>query len=279
MLYIKNYKEEQVTAETKVSGKDVEKEETPPLEEITTFVDEEDNSKSTFITFIIALFVLLIMIVDIFVTKIIKVKILHTLLILISLFFLGKVMFVESVALGRQQNYSPDQPILFSHKVHAGQNKIDCEYCHTSAEESIHAGIPSTQLCMNCHSLVKEGTQTGTKEISKIYSSLENNKAIEWVKVHNVPDHVYFSHAQHVNAGKIECEECHGQVEEMDRIRQVESLGMGWCIECHRTAEVRFSDNKFYKNYIKLHEELNAGKRSKITVDDIGGNDCQKCHY
>jgi hypothetical protein len=192
---------------------------------------------------------------------------------------MGEIIVVEAQGLGRQQYYSPDQPIAFSHKVHAGQNKIDCKYCHTSTDESMHAGIPSAQLCMNCHTVVKSGKTTGTTEIAKIYKAIETKKPIEWVQVHNLPDHVFFSHAQHVNVGKLECKQCHGPVETMDRIMQVEDLGMGWCIECHRTTEVQFETNNFYKNYAKLHEELNAGKRSRITVDNIGGNDCQKCHY
>ena len=132
---------------------------------------------------------------------------------------------------------------------------------------------------MNCHNVVKSGAKTGTSEISKIYAAMESGKSIEWIKVHNVPDHVYFNHAQHVNVGKLDCKQCHGEVEKMDRIVQEKSLGMGWCIECHRTTEVQFMENDFYKNYTKLHEELNAGIRSRITVDNIGGNDCQKCHY
>jgi hypothetical protein len=132
---------------------------------------------------------------------------------------------------------------------------------------------------MNCHTVVKSGAKTGTAEIAKIYEALQSGKPIEWIKVHNVPDHVYFNHAQHVKVGKLECQECHGKVEEMDRIVQESTLGMGWCIECHRTKEVQFLENDFYKNYTKLHEEMNAGKRSRVTVDDIGGSECQKCHY
>ena len=111
------------------------------------------------------------------------------------------------------------------------------------------------------------------------YSIAGTGKPIEWVRVHNLPDHVWFSHAQHVNAGKRDCQECHGPVEEMDRIVQVENLGMGWCIHCHRNTEVQFKENGFYKEYVRFHEEINAGKRSRVTVDDIGGNNCQTCHY
>ena len=228
--------------------------------------------------FYIALALMLIAIADLIVFRIVKAKFVHIITILICVFIGGEIIIVEAQGLGRQQYYSPDQPIDFSHKVHAGQNKIDCKYCHTTADESIHAGIPSPQLCMNCHIVVKNGTKTGTEEIAKISEAITSGKSIEWIKVHNVPDHVFFSHVQHVNAGKIDCIDCHGDVTKMDRIIQVNDLGMGWCIDCHRTQEVDFS-NEFYKNYKKLHAEINAGKRSKITVDAIGGNDCQKCHY
>jgi cytochrome c2 len=228
--------------------------------------------------FYIALALMLIALVDLFVFRMIKAKFVHIITILICAFIGGEIIVVEAQGLGRQQYYSPDQPIDFSHKVHVGQNKIDCKYCHTSADESIHAGIPSPQLCMNCHTVVKTGTLTGTEEISKISAAIASGKSIEWIKVHNVPDHVFFSHAQHVNAGKVDCKECHGDVSQMDRIIQVNDLSMGWCIDCHRTKEVDFS-NEFYKNYSKLHAEINKGKRSGVTVDAIGGNDCQKCHY
>lgn len=265
--------------------------EEPAKEEITEVVEESHASyeiqpdyikkaeaRNYGTIFYISLALFLIALIDLFVFRVVKAKFVHIITVLITLFIMGEIIIVEAQGLGRQQYYSPDQPIDFSHKVHAGQNKIDCKYCHTTADESIHAGIPSPQLCMNCHTVVKNGTLTGTEEISKIPAAIQSGKSIEWIKVHNVPDHVFFSHAQHVNAGKIDCKECHGDVAQMDRIIQVNDLGMGWCIECHRTTEVDFS-NEFYKNYAKLHAELNEGKRSSITVDAIGGNDCQKCHY
>ncbi len=132
---------------------------------------------------------------------------------------------------------------------------------------------------MNCHKVVKTGKQTGTAEIDKVLESWNTGKPIEWVRVHNLPDHVWFSHAQHVNAGKRQCNECHGPVEEMDRIVQTESLGMGWCIGCHRRTEVQFKENGFYDKYVQYHKDLESGKRRRITVDDIGGNNCQTCHY
>lgn len=133
---------------------------------------------------------------------------------------------------------------------------------------------------MNCHNVVKEGKITGKKEIAKIYDAIENNTPIEWIKVHNLPDHVFFSHAQHANIGQLDCVECHGPVEEMDKVKQVSDLSMGWCLNCHRDSKVtQFETNEFYKHYTELHEKLNSGEISTVSVQDIGGNDCQKCHY
>ncbi len=236
------------------------------------------NARNYGTTFFIALILFILALADLIITRLIKAKFVHIIVLLITVFVMGEIIVVEAQGLGRQQYYEPEQPIAFSHKVHAGQNKIDCFYCHTTAKESMHAGIPSAQLCMNCHTVVKSGKITGTEEIAKIYKAIETQTPIEWIKVHNVPDHVFFSHAQHVEVGKVSCFECHGPVEEMDRVMQVSDLSMGWCIDCHRTKEVDFSNN-FYKDYAKLHEEINAGKRSKVTVDLVGGEDCQKCHY
>ena len=234
---------------------------------------------NTFPVAIVFGLLLLFAIIDLAFTKIIRARFVHIIIILVSIFVLGELTYVEARALGRQEGYSPDQPVWFSHKVHAGQNKIDCLYCHSSAMDSKSAGIPGTAVCMNCHNVVKNGTKTGTEEIAKVIESWNTGEPIEWVRVHNLPDHVFFSHAQHVNAGKRECQECHGPVEEMDRIVQVGNLSMGWCIHCHRNTPVQFTENGFYKEYVRYHEELNAGKRSRVTVDDIGGNNCQTCHY
>jgi hypothetical protein len=231
------------------------------------------------ISFFISVALILLALFDLFVTKLVKAKVFHIMVMVISLAIAGEVVIKEAQFLGRQQYYSPDQPIAFSHKVHALDNKIDCRYCHTTVDESKHAGIPPTQLCMNCHNVVKEGTYTGTEEIAKIYTSMESGKPIEWIRVHNLPDHAYFNHAQHVNAGKLDCTECHGDVEHMDRIMQVEDLSMGWCINCHRNTEVHFLDNDFYARYEQTHEKLKNGEITRITVNTIGGNDCQKCHY
>jgi len=240
---------------------------------------KQEEAQNRHITFIVLSILILISIFDLLVTKIVKARWVHTIIILIAVVVLSEMLFVEAAELGRQQYYQPDQPVWFSHKVHAGQNKIDCEYCHFTANESMHAGIPPVNVCMNCHSQVKEGKQTGKKEIDKIYAAIKDNKPIEWIKVHNLPDHVYFNHAQHVNVGKVGCEECHGEVEKMDQIIQVEPLSMGWCIECHRDKEIQFANNKFYDQYTGLHKKMKDGVIDKVTVQMIGGDDCQKCHY
>jgi hypothetical protein len=193
--------------------------------------------------------------------------------------FQMNTLYEEGVRLGRSPGYEPAQPIKFSHKVHAGQNQIDCMYCHFTAENSISAGIPPADLCLNCHSLVREGTRSGKFEIAKVIDANEKQVPIEWIRIHDLPDHVFFSHAQHVNAGKLDCMECHGDVARMDVVRQEEDFSMGWCLDCHRTREVQFTDNNFYGSYEKLHERIRNGEIDKVTVEMIGGTDCMKCHY
>jgi len=194
-------------------------------------------------------------------------------------------------SLGRQEGYQPDQPIKFSHKLHAGQYGIDCQYCHVGANRGKSSVIPSANICMNCHKQIQEGPVYGTKEIEKIYDAVGfdpktktykegyEQKPIEWVRIHNLPDHVYFNHAQHVNAGQLECQQCHGEIQEMEVVQRQESLGMGWCIDCHRETKVNFQGNEYYSVYAKFHEEIKAGERTGVTVEDIGGLECQKCHY
>ncbi len=238
--------------------------------------DEQQNMKWVFIVMAI-LFV--ISVFDLSVLKVVKAKWIHYIIMLTALAIIGEIVFVEASGLGRQQYYQPDQPIWFSHQVHAGQNQIDCEYCHFTADKSMHAGIPPVETCLNCHNQVKEGKQTGTTEIAKIFDAFEKNKPIEWVRVYNLPDHVYFNHAQHVNIGQIVCEDCHGPVEKMDQIIQEPDLSMGWCVECHRTETVQFASNKFYEQYTELHEKIKSGEMPNVTVQNIGGDECAKCHY
>ncbi len=211
--------------------------------------------------------------------------------------------------MGRQQNYQPEQPIFYSHKVHAGINQINCLYCHAGAEKSRQAMIPSPNICMNCHKQIDKYTGAeehplvtaegqhvdGTAEIQKLYAyagwdpkkkDYNRNKAgeiisypIKWAKIHNLPDHVYFNHSQHVKVGQVQCQRCHGQIQDMDEVFQFAPLSMGWCINCHRQTEVKFTDNNYYSIFTKYHDELKSGKRSGVTVEEIGGTECQKCHY
>ncbi len=187
----------------------------------------------------------------------------------------GLVKTARSV--GVHQGYAPAQPIAFSHKLHAGQYKIGCNYCHTGVEKGKGAIIPSTNICMNCHNWIHEGPKYGKKEIAKILTSYQEDKPIEWVRVHNLPDMVYFNHAQHVKVGGIQCQKCHGPVEEMEVMYQYSPLTMGWCINCHRETNVDVTKSEYY---LKVHDELqNLGKEHPITVEKLGGLECSKCHY
>ena len=198
----------------------------------------------------------------------------------------------SAFGVGVYQGYEPEQPIKFSHELHAGTNGIDCNYCHNSASYSKSAGIPSPNLCMNCHTYIQEGPQYGKEEIGKIYAALDfdpvtktygpNQKPIKWVKVHNLPDHVYFNHSQHVAIGKIACEKCHGPVETYTVGKQYAELTMGWCINCHRETKVQMADNGYYDEiHNRLPEELKKQylEDGTITVSELGGIECAKCHY
>ena len=192
-----------------------------------------------------------------------------------SFLFIG--IFVKSCidglyTVGIQQNYQPTQPIAFSHKVHAGQYEIDCNYCHTGVNISKSANIPSVNICMNCHNAI----ETDKPEIQKILAAYEENRPIEWVRVHNVPDLAYFNNKQHVAVGGLDCATCHGPIEEMDVVYQYSELTMGWCINCHRESEVNSKGNDYYKKLVELH---NSSSKKPMTVEDIGGLECSKCHY
>ncbi|MFN8208285.1 MAG: cytochrome c3 family protein [Bacteroidales bacterium] len=229
--------------------------------------------------FILSVVIALLVTADLLVFHKIRFKLLH---VIVLLGLGGWQVFVvsrEAIAIGRSQNYVPLQPIKFSHKVHVEGNKIDCKYCHSTVEQSKAAGIPSAGVCMNCHMVVREGPRSGKFEINKIYSAIDSNRPIQWIKVHNLPDFVFFSHAQHVGAGKVECRECHGAVEKMDVVQQVSDLSMGFCIKCHREREVQFIDNAFYATWKEFHEKMKTGEIKRVTVEDVGGTDCMKCHY
>ena len=237
----------------------------------------------------------------------------------------------SAIGVGRQQGYQPEQPIAYSHALHAGQMEIPCQYCHSAASKSKHSNIPSADVCMNCHMGAQANSENkGRSEIGKIYASLgwdpnvigggayipypetvseseldsiyrmylaqdyseeeltdeailkeldENvnqvvamyNSPIPWVRIHNLPDHVYFNHAQHVNVGNVECQSCHGPIQEMEVVYQWAPLSMGWCINCHRNAEIDQTNPYYEEHFENLSEEA--------TVEDIGGTECQKCHY
>ena len=208
---------------------------------------------------------------------------------LVATIFFFYLLIQNATALGRQQGYQPEQPIKFSHALHAGKHQIDCQYCHSTAAKSKHSNIPSVSTCMNCHKVIQKGPVYGKDEIAKIYKYADYNvdtkvygnnpKPVEWTRIHNLPDHVFFSHAQHVKAGGVKCQTCHGPVQEMEEVYQYAPLSMGWCINCHRQTEVNFDGNKYYSIYEKYHKAKAEGKMKKVTVEDIGGTECQKCHY
>lgn len=190
--------------------------------------------------------------------------------------------------IGVQKDYQPTQPIAFSHKIHAGQFQIDCKYCHTGTLKGKQANIPSANICMNCHKSITSGTHTGTAEISKIYKAVGydpatakytgNQQPIEWVRIHNLPDLAYFNHSQHVKVAGVECQTCHGQVQEMDVVKQHANLTMGWCIDCHRKTDLNTEGNAYYTKLEELHKTA-KNNRTKMKVEDIGGLECSKCHY
>jgi len=211
---------------------------------------------------------------------------------IVLLALVAKAGWDAAIGVGVYTGYEPEQPIKFSHELHAGTNGIDCQYCHNSAAYSKSAGIPSPNLCMNCHTYIQEGPQYGKEEIAKIYEALDfdpvtktygpNQKPIKWIKVHNLPDHVYFNHSQHVTVGKIACQKCHGPVETYTVGRQHESLTMGWCINCHRETKVQLDGNGYYDEiHARLPEDLKEEylENGTITVSELGGIECAKCHY
>lgn len=198
--------------------------------------------------------------------------------------------------LGVDQGYQPVQPIHFSHKIHAGDNKIDCKYCHSSARVSKHSGIPSLNICMNCHKSIYEYNGETTAEynkefydgeIKKLYEAVGwsdadqkysgETKPVKWIRIHNLPDLAYFNHSQHVSVAGLECQTCHGPVEEMEIVYQHAPLTMGWCINCHRETNVTVKDNEYYA---KIHEELSKKYGvEQLTAAQMGGLECGKCHY
>ncbi len=200
--------------------------------------------------------------------------------------------------IGVDQGYMPVQPIHYSHKIHAGVNQIECQYCHSSARISKHSGIPSLNVCMNCHENIadyngEEDLEKGytkdfyTNEIKKLYKAVGwdeetqsytgDTEPVKWVRIHNLPDFVYFNHSQHVSVAGIDCQKCHGPVEEMEILYQYSPLTMGWCIDCHRESNIKVKDNEYYT---KIHEELSKKYGvEELSIAQMGGLECGKCHY
>ncbi|MEE9363899.1 MAG: cytochrome c3 family protein [Cellulophaga sp.] len=229
-------------------------------------------------------------------------------LVLVSVLFMlllgAYFVYGYFMQVGVDQGYTPIQPIHYSHKIHAGDNKIECKYCHSSARVSKTSGIPSLNVCMNCHKSIFEYTGNGegpssedlangytnefyTGEIKKLYKAVgwdEENQAytgetqpVEWVRVHNLPDFVYFNHSQHVTVAGVECQTCHGPVEEMEIMTQFSPLTMAWCLDCHKETNVKVEGNEYYT---KIHEELSKKYGvDKLTAAQMGGLECGKCHY
>lgn len=211
-------------------------------------------------------------------------------IVLLSVIFLGSTGWKGMWETGVHTGYQPVQPIKFSHQLHSGINKVDCQYCHSGAYSSKNASIPSLNVCMNCHNYVKASEKYDGKtspEIMKIYSALDynedtqvygtNTKPVEWIRIHNLPDLAYFNHSQHVSVAGIECQKCHGPIQTMEEVYQYSPLTMKWCINCHRETEVNHKDNPYYDKLIAAHDKLKKGE--KVTAAVLGGLECSKCHY
>ena len=224
-------------------------------------------------------------------------------LVLVSAVFLllvsGYFVYGFLMQVGVDQGYEPVQPIHYSHRIHAGDNKIECKYCHSSARVSKHSGIPSLNVCMNCHKSIGEVAEVTqaeglveygvnyNKEIGKLYKAVGwdvdkqsytgETEPVKWVRIHNLPDFAYFNHSQHVEVAGVACQKCHGPVEEMEIMYQYAPLTMGWCINCHRETNVKVEGNAYYE---KIHDELSKKYGvDKLTAAQMGGLECGKCHY
>ncbi|WP_091426590.1 c-type cytochrome [Formosa sp. Hel1_31_208] len=224
-------------------------------------------------------------------------------LVLVSVIFLllASAYFVYGYLsqIGVDQGYEPVQPIHYSHRIHAGENGIDCKYCHSSARVSKHSGIPSLNICMNCHKSIYQVAEVTQQEgieeygvdynaeIQKLYKAVGwdedeqqytgETQPVKWVRIHNLPDFAYFNHSQHVSVAGVQCQTCHGPVEEMEVMYQHAPLTMGWCINCHRETNVKVEDNAYYT---KIHEQLSKKYGvDKLTAAQMGGLECGKCHY
>ena len=172
--------------------------------------------------------------------------------------------------------YAPEQPVPYSHALHAGQLGMDCRYCHSYVEESAYANVPPTQTCMNCHSQIR----TESLRLLPVRESWATGEPIEWVQVHHLGDYAHFSHQAHVNVG-VGCETCHGRIDQMVVVSQQEPLSMGWCLDCHRAPEeqLRPPEEVTTMGYVppENHVELNL---ERIRQEGIRPpQNCSACHY
>ena len=222
-------------------------------------------------------------------------------LVLVTSIFLllasGYFVYGYLMQIGVDQNYEPIQPIHYSHRIHAGSNGINCNYCHSAARVGKHSNIPSLNVCMNCHKNIAEVSDTTATadysksfydgEIQKLYKAVGWDQAtqsytgktqpVKWVRIHNLPDFVYFNHSQHVTVAGIECQTCHGPVQTYEIMKQFSPLTMGWCIDCHRKTDVKMEGNEYYT---KIHDQLSKKYGvDKLTAAQMGGLECGKCHY
>lgn len=222
-------------------------------------------------------------------------------LVLVTSIFLllasGYFVYGYLMQIGVDQNYEPIQPIHYSHRIHAGSNGINCNYCHSAARVGKHSNIPSLNVCMNCHKNIAEVSDTTATadysksfydgEIQKLYKAVGwdqstqtytgKTQPVKWVRIHNLPDFVYFNHSQHVNVAGLECQTCHGPVQTYEIMKQFAPLTMGWCIDCHRKTDVKMEGNEYYT---KIHEQLSKKYGvDKLTAAQMGGLECGKCHY
>ena len=222
-------------------------------------------------------------------------------LVLVTSIFLllasGFFVYGYLMQVGVDQDYAPIQPIHYSHRIHAGSNGINCNYCHSAARKGKTAGIPSLNVCMNCHKNISEVSDTTAtaeyskdfydKEIQKLYKAVgwdkDNQKytgvtqPVKWVRIHNLQSFVYFNHSQHVNVAGVECQTCHGPVQTFEIQKQFAPLTMKWCVDCHRKTEVKMEGNEYYT---KIHEQLSKKYGvDKLTAAQMGGLECGKCHY
>jgi mono/diheme cytochrome c family protein len=255
---------------------------------------------------------------------------LFSVVIFVVMLFAGLADTLTRLAtVGVYEDYQPSQMIAYDHSLHAGTMEIDCRYCHNSVEKSKHAGLPTTNVCMNCHSQIHESKAgTGKEEIAKLHlaagydaDKMAYNKdkqgnvitgdPIVWNKAHNLPDHVFFSHKQHVNVGGVDCMQCHGDVKSytLGRVSTLEEINalvdnpdhgdknlvkltkplltMGWCIECHDTKQIDVGPTAANPYYQEIHNRLtlrpDVYKKIKedgeSTVKELGGWECAKCHY